>query len=79
MVAGETLKHWAKIDMLHVPYKSAPPALQDLLAGRVSMAFNDFTTGIPHVRANTLRGAGGDADQAQLAVSGAADAWTRPA
>ena len=55
VVAGETLKHWAKIDMLHVPYKSAPPALQDLLAGRVSMAFNDFTTGIPHVRANTLR------------------------
>ena len=28
VVAGETLKHWAKIDMLHVPYKSAPPALQ---------------------------------------------------
>jgi tripartite-type tricarboxylate transporter receptor subunit TctC len=55
VVAGETLKHWAKIDMLHVPYKSAPPALQDLLAGRVSMAFNDFTTAIPHVRANTLR------------------------
>jgi len=32
VVAGETLKYWAKIDMLHVPYKSAPPALQDLLA-----------------------------------------------
>ena len=54
VVAGATLAHWAKIDILHVPYKSAPPALQDLLAGRVSMAFNDFTTAIPHVRANTL-------------------------
>jgi hypothetical protein len=37
IVAGETLKHWAGIDILHVPYKSAPPALQDLIAGRVSM------------------------------------------
>ncbi len=54
VVAGATLAHWAKIDLLHVPYKSAPPAIQDLLAGRVSMAFNDFTTAIPHVRANTL-------------------------
>jgi tripartite-type tricarboxylate transporter receptor subunit TctC len=55
VVAGATLAHWAKIDLLHVPYKSAPPALQDLLAGRVSMAFNDFTTSMPHVQAKTLR------------------------
>jgi tripartite-type tricarboxylate transporter receptor subunit TctC len=54
VVAGATLAHWAKIDLLHVPYKSAPQAIQDLLAGRVSMAFNDFTTAIPHVRAKTL-------------------------
>jgi tripartite-type tricarboxylate transporter receptor subunit TctC len=54
VVAGATLAHWAKIDILHVPYKSAPPAVQDLLAGRVSMAFNDFTTAIPHVRVNKL-------------------------
>jgi tripartite-type tricarboxylate transporter receptor subunit TctC len=55
IVAGETLKYWAKLDMLHVPYKSAPPAINDLLAGRVSMMFNDLTTSLPHVRANTLR------------------------
>jgi tripartite-type tricarboxylate transporter receptor subunit TctC len=55
VVAGETLKHWAEIDMLHVPYKSAPPALNDLLAGRVSMMFTDLTTGMPHVKAGTLR------------------------
>ena len=35
IVAGETLIHWAEIDMLHVPYKSSPPAIQDVLAGRV--------------------------------------------
>ena len=49
IVAGETLKRWAEIDMLHVPYKSSPPALQDVLAGRVSMMFADLTTGLPHV------------------------------
>src|SRR5260221_10390520 len=32
IVAGETLMHWAEIDMLHVPYKSSPPAIQDVLA-----------------------------------------------
>jgi tripartite-type tricarboxylate transporter receptor subunit TctC len=55
VVAGETLKHWAELDMLHVPYKSVPPALNDVLAGRVSMMFADLTTGLPHVRAGTLR------------------------
>jgi tripartite-type tricarboxylate transporter receptor subunit TctC len=55
IVAGETLKRWAEIDMLHVPYKSAPPALQDVLAGRVSMMFTDLTTGLPHVRSGALR------------------------
>src|SRR5579871_3542963 len=36
IVAGETLKHWAGVDMLHVPYKSTPPALADVIGGRVS-------------------------------------------
>jgi len=55
IVAGETLKRWAEFDMLHVPYKSAPPALQDVLAGRVSMMFTDLTTGLPHVKSGALR------------------------
>jgi len=55
IVAGETLKHWAEIDMLHVPYKSAPPALQDIIAGRVSMMFTDLTTGLPGVQSGALR------------------------
>jgi tripartite-type tricarboxylate transporter receptor subunit TctC len=55
IVAGETLKHWAGLDILHVPYKSAPPALQDLIAGRVSMMFTDLTTGLPHVQSGALR------------------------
>jgi tripartite-type tricarboxylate transporter receptor subunit TctC len=51
IVAGETLE----IDMLHVPYKSSPPAIQDVLAGRVSMMFTDLTTGLPHVHSGALR------------------------
>ena len=55
ILAGETLKHWAGIDMVHVPYKSAPPALQDVISGRVSMMFTDLTTGLPHVKSGALR------------------------
>jgi tripartite-type tricarboxylate transporter receptor subunit TctC len=55
VVAGETLKHWAGLDILHVPYRSVPPALNDVLGGRVSMMFTDLTTGLPHVKAGTLR------------------------
>lgn len=58
IVAGETFKRWAGLDILHVPYKSVPPALNDVLAGRVSMMFTDLTTGLPHIQANTLRALG---------------------
>jgi tripartite-type tricarboxylate transporter receptor subunit TctC len=55
IVAGDTLAKWAEISMLHVPYKSTPPALEDIIGGRVSMMFADFTTAMPHVAAGTLR------------------------
>jgi tripartite-type tricarboxylate transporter receptor subunit TctC len=55
IVAGETLKHAAGVDILHVPYKSSIPALQDVITGRVSMMFTDLTTGMPHVQSGALR------------------------
>ncbi|HUI12369.1 MAG TPA: tripartite tricarboxylate transporter substrate binding protein [Xanthobacteraceae bacterium] len=55
IVAGDTLAHWAGIKLIHVPYKSTPPALEDIIGGRVSMMFADFTTAMPHVAAHTLR------------------------
>lgn len=55
IVAGDTLAHWAGIKLIHVPYTSTPPALEDIMAGRVSMMFADFTTAMPHVKAGTLR------------------------
>jgi tripartite-type tricarboxylate transporter receptor subunit TctC len=55
IVGMETLKRWAEISVLHVPYKSTPPALEDIIGGRVSMMFADFTTAMPHVAAGALR------------------------
>src|SRR5579862_513942 len=55
IVGMETLKHWAELSILHVPYKSTPPALEDIIGGRVSMMFADFTTAMPHVAAGALR------------------------
>jgi tripartite-type tricarboxylate transporter receptor subunit TctC len=55
IVGGKTLAHWANIDMLHVPYKSSPPAIEDVIAGRVSMMVVDFTVAMPHVAAGQVR------------------------
>jgi tripartite-type tricarboxylate transporter receptor subunit TctC len=55
LVGGKTLAHWAGLDMLHVPYKSTPPAIEDVIAGRVSMMFADFTVAMPHVAAGQVR------------------------
>src|SRR5262249_28978584 len=55
VVAGELLKAWAGINIVHVPYRSSPPAVNDVVGGRVSMMFADLITSLPHVQANTLR------------------------
>ena len=56
VLAGETLKRWAGLNMVHVPYKSAPPAVKDVLGGRVSMLFTDMATGWPLHQQGSLRG-----------------------
>src|SRR5262245_29029651 len=55
IVSGATFARLADIDLLHVPYKSSPPALTDVIAGRVSMMFIDVPTGLPHVNAKALK------------------------
>jgi len=56
IVMGATYAQRANLDMLHVPYKSSPPALTDVIGGRVSMMFIDIPTGLPLVNAGKLRG-----------------------
>ncbi len=41
--------------MLHVPYKSTPPAMTDVMGGQVQAMFVDFAAGIANVRAGKLR------------------------
>jgi tripartite-type tricarboxylate transporter receptor subunit TctC len=55
IVGGKTLAHWAGLDMLHVPYKSSPPAIEDVIAGRVSMMIVDFTVAMPHIASGQVR------------------------
>ena len=55
IVSGATFANLAGIDLLHVPYKSSPPALTDVIAGRVSMMFVDVPTGLPHVNGKVLK------------------------
>src|SRR5207245_8306756 len=55
IVSGATFARLAGIDLLHVPYKSSPPALTDVIAGRASMMFIDVPTGLPHVQAKVLK------------------------
>jgi tripartite-type tricarboxylate transporter receptor subunit TctC len=55
IVSGATFARLAGIDLLHVPYKSSPPALTDVIAGRVSMMFVDVLTGLPHVKGGALK------------------------
>src|SRR5215510_8466051 len=46
IVGGYTVAKWGEISMLHVPYNTTGPALMDIIAGRVSMMFADFTTSV---------------------------------
>ena len=55
IVSGATFARLAGIELLHVPYKSSPPALTDVIAGRVSMMFIDVPTGLPHVNGKVLK------------------------
>ena len=51
----ELLKTMAKIDLVHVPYKSAGAAITDLLAGQVQAQFISYGTGVAHFRAGRVR------------------------
>lgn len=54
-LAGEMFKRMAGIEMTHVPYKGAAPALTDLLAGNIQVMFDSVSTGLPPVRSGLLR------------------------
>lgn len=54
-LAGELLKSMAAIDIVHVPYKGSAPALNDLIAGQVSLMFDLVLTAAPHIKSGAVR------------------------
>lgn len=54
-LAGELFNTMTGVKMVHIPYKGAAPATTDLLAGQVSLMFNNMLSAMPHVKNNRLR------------------------
>jgi tripartite-type tricarboxylate transporter receptor subunit TctC len=57
-MSGELFKAMTGIDMIHVPYRGAGPAMTDLLPGRVQLMFDNLPSSIEHIRAGRLRALG---------------------
>ena len=54
-VAGEMFQQLAGVELLHVPYKSNPLAINDLLGGQINMMITDMATGLPQVKGGKVR------------------------
>ncbi|WP_280156135.1 tripartite tricarboxylate transporter substrate binding protein [Piscinibacter sp. XHJ-5] len=57
-VAGELFKQLSHTDILHVPYKSNPNAITDLLGGQIDLMITDTATGVPQIKGGKLRALG---------------------
>jgi tripartite-type tricarboxylate transporter receptor subunit TctC len=64
----ELFKHMAAIDIVHVPYKGAGPALTDLIGGQVQMLITGFSGAAPHIKAGRLRALGATGAKRMTAV-----------
>jgi tripartite-type tricarboxylate transporter receptor subunit TctC len=54
-MSGELFKLGAGVDIVHVPYKGASPALQGVIAGEVAIGFNSLASVLPHMRSGKLK------------------------
>ncbi|HEX2826769.1 MAG TPA: tripartite tricarboxylate transporter substrate binding protein [Burkholderiales bacterium] len=53
-LAGELFKQIAGVDLAHVPYKGAGPALQDLIAGQVDLMFDGLGSSAQHIKSGSI-------------------------
>ena len=54
-LAGELFRFMTGVNIVHVPYKGAGPAITDLLGGQVDLMFSNITAVLPHVQSGKLR------------------------
>jgi tripartite-type tricarboxylate transporter receptor subunit TctC len=54
-LSGEMFKMMTGVNLLHVPYRGAAPALTDLISGQVQLMFDNMPSSIEHIRAGKLR------------------------
>jgi len=54
-LAGEMFKTAAGVNLTHIPYKGAAPAMTDLIGGQVPMVFDPIPTSLPHVRGGRIK------------------------
>lgn len=57
-IAGELLQQMAGVQLLHIPYRSNPMAVTDLLGGAIDLMITDTATGLPHIQSGALRALG---------------------
>jgi len=57
-VTGELFKMMAQVDMVHVPYRGAGPAMTDLLGGQVQVLFDNVPSAVEYIRAGRVRALG---------------------
>ena len=57
-LTGELFKLMAKVDLLHIPYKGAAPAVNDLLGGQVNIVFADVAAMLSHIKSGKLKALG---------------------
>jgi tripartite-type tricarboxylate transporter receptor subunit TctC len=57
-LAGELFKAMAGVDLVHVPYRGAAPAMTDLIGGQVQVVFDSMVSVLPHVRSGRVRALG---------------------
>ena len=72
-LSGELFKTMAGVDIIHVPYKGAGPAYNDLIAGTVQMMFANMPSMLPQVRGGKLKGLGVTSAERSKAAPGHPD------
>src|SRR5262245_10616607 len=67
-LSGELFKSMAKIDIVHVPYRGAGPAMNDLIGGHVQMFFDLLPVSLPQINAGAVRGLANAGERRPIAL-----------